>query len=256
MAHTVWSGAISFGLVNIPVKAKVATRDRSIRFVQLHEQDGERIRMQRTCPEHGPIPYEEVTKGHPVGKSEFVVVTKDEISALEPEKADTIEIEAFVKLEEVDPVYFDKTYHLVAEAAGGKAYQLLVDALEDTGRVAIGRFVMRNKEHLVALRTWEGHIVMETLYFHDEVVPPDEVTEEAKLRAPSKKEEEMAVKLIETLATEFDPLEYEDTFRNRLLELIEAKAQGSTVQVKERPREVVIEDLEAALEKSLQEIKR
>lgn len=256
MAHTVWSGAISFGLVNIPVKAKVATRDRSVRFVQLHAPDGERIRMQRTCAEHGEVPYEEVTKGHPVGKGEYVVVTKEELESVEPEKADTIEIEAFVKLAEVDPVYFHKTYHLVPDQAGGKAYQLLVDALEATDRIALGRFVMRNKEHLVALRTWSSHIVMETLYFHDEVVQPEDVAEDVKVRKPSGKEEDMAVRLVESLATEFDPAKYEDTFRQRVEDLIQAKAEGGTFHVEERAREPVIEDLEAALEKSLQEIKR
>lgn len=251
MPRAIWSGAISFGLVNIPVKANVATRDHRIKFVQLHEADGERIRYQRTCAEHGEVPYEQIVKGHPVGRGEYVVVTDEELGSIEPEKSHTIEIEDFVALEEVDPIYFDRTYHLVPDGAGAKAYRLLVEAMEETGQVAIGRFVLRAKEHLVALRTLDGALVMELLHYADEV----ELPEKPETKEPTKKEQQMAVRLIKSLTKKFEPQRYEDRFQQRLQEFVEAKAEGQTVKVEEAPRGTVIEDLEKALEKSLQEVK-
>lgn len=251
MPHTVWTGAINFGLVNVPVKATVATREKRVRFVQLHGEDGERIHYKRTCDEHGEVPNEEIVKGHPVGRDEYVVVTDEELDALAPEKTKTIDIEDFVALSEVDPVYFDKTYHLEPEPTGAKAYRLLVEAMNETGRVAIGRFVMRNKEHLVALRTWGDSLVMEMLHFHDEVTPPE--PHEAK--APGEREKEMAVRLVENLSKPFDPAAYHDTHRERLEEFLEAKALGATIKVPEARRGEAIEDLEKALEASLAEVK-
>lgn len=250
--RAIWSGAISFGLVNIPVKATVATRDHRVKFVQLHGDDGERIRYQRTCAEHGEVPYQEIVRGHAVGRGEYVVVTDEELEALEPERTHTIEIEDFVSLQDIDPIYFEKSYHLVPDKAGAKAYRLLVEAMDETGKAAIGRFVLRAKEHLVALRTMDGALAMEILYYADEVEPP----QKAEGKAPTKKEKEMAVRLIKSMSKKFDAKRYKDEFQERLQQFIEAKAEGETIKVEEAPRGTVIEDLEKALEKSLQKVKR
>lgn len=256
MPQTVWSGAVSFGLVNVPVKVVSATRDRSVHFSQLHARDGEKIRMKRTCPEHGEIPYEEVVKGYPVGKHEFVVVDREELEALEPEKSRTIDIEDFVDLGEVDPVYFNKPYHLVPDETGSKAYHLLLRAMEETGMAAIGRFVLRNKEHLVVLRPLEGVLVMETMRFHDEVVEPEVVMSDAPKKAePSGKEVDMAVRLVKELSSDWEPQKYDDRFRELVLHLVEKKRKGETVKV--TPPKVegrVTQDLEKALQESLSEI--
>lgn len=252
MPRAIWKGAISFGLVNIPVKATVATRDHRLKFVQLHEADGERIRYTRTCAEHGEIPYEEIIKGHQVGRGEFVVVTEDEMASLEPEKTNTIEIEDFVDLADIDPVYYEKAYNLEPDGTASRAYRLLVEAMMETNRAGIGRFVMRSKEHLVALRAKDGVIVMEILHYADEVETP----EPPEAKAPAKKEKEMAVKLIKSMSTDFDPSAYEDEFSRRLEAFIKAKAEGKTIKVPEARPGTVIEDLEKALEQSLQEVKR
>lgn len=255
VAHTVWSGAISFGLVHVPVKAKAATRQKDIRFVQLHEEDGERIKMRRVCPEHGEVPYEEIVRGYPLGKHEYIVVTDEEFAALEPDRQETIEIEDFVELSEVDPVYFEKSYHLVPEQGGVKAYRLLADALRDTSKVAIGRFVMRNKEHLVAIRVWGEGLVMEMLHFHDEVLPFSDVAEDLQGKDPTKKEREMATRLVESLSGPFEPEQYKDTFRKRMLDMLEGKAEGATVRSVPRAKDKEpIDDLEKALEASLRRL--
>ncbi len=258
MPQTVWSGAVSFGLVNVPVKLVSATRDRAVRFSQLHGNDGEKIRMKRTCPEHGEIPYDEVVKGYAVGKHEFVVVTPEELSSLEPEKGRTIDIEEFVDLSEVDPVFYNKPYHLVPDETGSKAYHLLLAAMEETGMAGVGRFVLRNREHLVVLRPLEGALVLETLRFHDEVVSPETALSEApKKKEPAKKELDMAVRLVKELAAAWDPSKYEDEFRDKVLKLVEKKKSGETVKITPPAQEgPVTEDLEKALEKSLSEITR
>lgn len=258
MPQTVWSGAVSFGLVNVPVKAVSATRDRSVRFSQLHKEDGERIRMKRTCPEHGEVPYDEVVKGFPVSKNEYVVVTKEDVESLEPEKSRMIEIEDFVDVGEVDPVYFRKPYHLIPDETGSKAYHLLLSAMEETGMAAVGRFVLRNREHLVVLRPVEGALVMETMRFEDEVVDPSSVMEDApRPRQPNKKELEMAVRLVRELSGQWEPEKYEDTFREAILDLVEKKRRGETVKVKPHEEEErVTRDLEKALEDSLAQISR
>jgi DNA end-binding protein Ku len=258
MPQTIWSGAVSFGLVNVPVKAVSATRDKSVRFSQLHAPDGEKIRMKRTCPEHGEIPYEEVVKGYAVGKNEYVVIQPDDLEALEPEKSRTIDIEDFVDLEKVDPIYFQRPYFLVPDETGAKAYALLHTAMELTGKAAVGRFVMRNREHLVIIRPLGEGLVLETMRFYDEVVRTENVLADApKRKEPAEREVEMAVRLVKELATEWDPEKYEDTFRERILELVEKKKKGETVRVTPPKAETGVEqDLAAALEESLREIAR
>lgn len=248
MGRAVWSGAISFGLVHVPVKATVATRDHSIRFKQLHEADGEPIRYARMCPEHGEVPYEEVVKGHPVGGGQYVVVTPQELAGLAPEKSAAIEVEAFTNLAAIDPIYFEKAYHLAPDGSG-RPYRLLAEAMQHTGKVAIGRFVMRSKEHLVVLRPYQQGLLMELLHFADEVVEP----EAFEAKQPTEKERTMATTLVERLSAPFDAEAYEDDFQTRLQAFIEGKAQGRTAQpTVETP--TTIDDLETALEASLAKV--
>lgn len=256
--RSVWSGALSFGLLNIPVKLMSATKDRSIRFNLLHKEDGGRIRNQRICAAEGePVDYDDTVKGYKVGPDQYVRIEEEDLEALEPEKSRTIDIEDFVKLSEIDPLHFDRSYHVVPEETATKAYRLLMDAMEDKGMVAIGRFVMREKEHLVAIRPKTGGLLLETMRFPEEVVPSDVVMEEISLpEEVPEKELKMAEKLIEALATEFDPSSYHDEHRERVMELIEKKLEGGTISPPERPEEPErTEDILKALEASVEAAK-
>lgn len=256
MPQTIWSGAIAFGLVNVPVKLVAATRDHGVHFVQLHGEDAERIRMKRTCPEHGEVPFDEVVKGYKVSPSEYVVVTQEELDTLEPEKTRTIDIEGFVELKEVDPLYFDRAYHLVPSETAGKAYRLLLEAMEASKRTALGRFVLRNREHVVAIRPYGGRLVLQVLRHADELIPVTVAHEgTAEPKKPSPREREMAKKLVDSLSMEFDPAAFKDDYRERVLELVERKAKGETITVHEPERRTpAVQDLEKALERSLQDV--
>src|SRR5687767_1006458 len=178
MPRAIWSGAISFGLVNIPVKLYSAVSRKTVRFHQLDRDDNQRIQQKRVNPRSGrEVPYEQLVKGYEVGPDRYVVITPEELDALEPEKTRTIDIEAFVDLDQIDPIFYDHPYYLVPDTGATKAYRLLVDAMEESGKVAIARVVLRSKEHLVALRPKDGILTMETMLFADEVMPPDDLDE-------------------------------------------------------------------------------
>jgi DNA end-binding protein Ku len=256
MARAIWSGAISFGLVNIPVKLYSAVSRKTVRFHQLDAESGQRIRQQRINPESGEeVPYEQIIKGYEIGPDRYVTITPDELDALEPQKTRTIDIEDFVELDQIDPIFYDHPYYLAPDTGAGKAYRLLLDAMEEAGRVAIARVVIRSKENLVAIRPHGGVMTMETMLFADEVIPPDSLEELSATdgdQKTSKRELEMAQQLIDSLTSEFEPEKYRDEYRERVLELIERKAQGETVVVEappEEPKEVP--DLMAALEASI-----
>jgi DNA end-binding protein Ku len=256
MARAIWSGAISFGLVNIPVKLYSAVSKKTVRFHQLDSESGQRIRQQRINPESGEeVPYEQIIKGYEIGPDRYVTITPDELDALEPQKTRTIDIEDFVELDQIDPIFYDHPYYLAPDTGAGKAYRLLLDAMEEAGRVAIARVVIRSKENLVAIRPHGGVLTMETMLFADEVIPPDSLDELAAAdgdQKTSKRELEMAQQLIDSLTSEFEPEKYRDEYRERVLELIERKAQGETVVIEappEEPKEVP--DLMAALEASI-----
>jgi DNA end-binding protein Ku len=256
MARAIWSGAISFGLVNIPVKLYSAVSRKTVRFHQLDAESGQRIRQQRVNPESGEeVPYEQIIKGYEIGPDRYVTITPDELDALEPQKTRTIDIEDFVELEEIDPIFYDHPYYLAPDTGAGKAYRLLLDAMDEAGRVAIARVVIRSKENLVAIRPHGGILTMETMLFADEVIAPDSLDELAAAdgdQKTSKRELEMAQQLIDSLTSEFEPEKYHDEYRERVLDLIERKAQGETVVVEappEEPKEVP--DLMAALEASI-----
>jgi DNA end-binding protein Ku len=254
MPRAIWSGAISFGLVNIPVKLYSAVSRKTVRFHQIDAQSGVRVRQKRVGRDDQEVPYEQIVKGYEIGPDRYVTITSEELEALEPQKTRTIDIEDFVDLEQIDPIYYDHPYYLAPDTGAAKAYRLLVDAMEDAGKVAVARVVLRSKEHLVAIRPRDGALTMETMLFADEVVGPetlDELGADGDIQT-SERELAMAKQLIDSLASEFQPEKYRDEYRERVLDLIERKAQGETIVIEapaEEPKKVP--DLMAALEASI-----
>jgi DNA end-binding protein Ku len=261
MPRAIWSGAISFGLVNIPVKLYSAVSRKTVRFHQLDGEDNQRIAQKRVNPRTGEeVPYEKLVKGYEIGPDRYVVITPEELDGLAPEKTRTIDIEDFVDLDEIDPIFYDHPYYLAPDTGAEKAYRLLLDAMKESNKVAIARVVIRSKENLVAIRSRDGVLTMETLLFGDEVIEPDKLDgmpeADAKTKKTTKRELEMAQQLIESLTSEFDPDKYRDEYRDRVLDMIERKAQGEDVVVEapaEEPKKVP--DLMAALEASIAQSK-
>jgi DNA end-binding protein Ku len=254
MARAIWSGAISFGLVNIPVKLYSAVSKKTVRFHQIDAESGARVRQKRVGPDDQEIPYDQIVKGYEIGPDRYVTITSEELDALAPEKTRTIDIEDFVDLEEIDPIYYDHPYYLAPDTGASKAYQLLVDAMEDAGKVAIARVVIRSKEQLVAIRPREGTLAMETMLFADEVVPTDTLEElgtDGEVKTTDR-ELTMARQLIDSLSSDFEPEKYHDEYRERVLDMIERKAQGETIVIEEPTKEPEkVPDLMAALEASI-----
>lgn len=255
MARAIWSGSISFGLVNIPIKLVGAVQDKDIHFNQLHEQDGARIRYKKFCAKDDmEVPNEDIVKGYEIAAGQYVTFTDEELEAADPKAARTVEIQDFVELEQIDPTYFDKPYYLLPDKNANKAYALLLAALEKSKKVGIARMVMRDKEYLVALRSLKGVLVMETMHFAEEVVDPAKVAKEAEVDdvAVDKRQLQLAESIIDSLTTDFDPEKYENTYRKKVMEMIEAKAAGKQVVVQpEAPVSLKTADLLGALEKSL-----
>jgi DNA end-binding protein Ku len=255
-----WSGAISFGLVNVPVKLYSAVSRKTVRFHQLNGKTGTRIAQKRVDPSTGDeVNYEDLVKGFELTKESYVIITPEELEALDPEKSRTIDIEDFVDLADIDPVYYDHPYYLIPDKGAAKAYGLLLNAMRESGKVAIARVVIRTKENLVAIRPAPGNVLMmETMIFADEVVPPDEIEDlpEAKELKASERELKMAQQLIDSLSTDFEPEKYHDEYREKVLELIERKAAGEEIAVQpEAPEPKKVPDLMAALEASLAAVK-
>jgi DNA end-binding protein Ku len=256
MPRAIWSGAISFGLVNIPVKLYSAVSRKTVRFHQIDAESGQRIRQQRVNPGSGEeVPYEQIVKGYEISPDRYVTITPEELESLEPQKTRTIDIEEFVDLEQIDPIYYDHPYYLAPDKGAAKAYKLLLDAMEEADKVAIARVVIRSKENLVALRSYGGAITMETMLFPDEVTQPESIEELAAVDGDvktTKRELDMAKQLIESLSGDFDPDEYTDQYRERVLDLIERKAAGETITIEEPVAEKKeVPDLMAALEASI-----
>ena len=259
MARSIWSGAISFGLVNVPVKVYSAVSRKTVRFHQLNGETGHRIAQKRVDPQTGEeVPYEQIVKGYELTRDRYVVITPEELEALDPEKSRTIDIEDFVDLEEIDPIYYDHPYYLVPDKGAEKAYGLLMNAMRESEKVAIARVVLRSKEQLVAIRPAGDLLMMETMIFADEVVPHDELEElpDAKQLKASDRELTMAQQLIDSLSSEFEPEKYHDEYREKVLELIERKAAGEEIAIQpEAPEPARVPDLMAALEASLAAVK-
>jgi DNA end-binding protein Ku len=253
MARALWSGSLSFGLVNVPVQLVSAVRDLDFHFHQLHEKDKARIEQRYFCSEED----EEVTWEEIANEHEGVVVTDEELASVQPRKTRTIDVEAFVDLAEVDPIYFDHPYFLVpaGESEGTmRAYRLLVESMGSQDRVALGRFVMRTKEYLVAIQVRDGALALTTMRFHDEVRPPKNVPTGGK--KPKKSAIDDAVSIIEELSTDWDPERYTDCYRERLAKVIERKRKGQTIEAPEPEREKTsVPDLMEALERTLANVK-
>jgi DNA end-binding protein Ku len=254
MARSIWRGAISFGLVNVPVKLYSAVSKKTVRFNQLHERDNSRIQLKRFCAEEDQeVPYEEIVKGYEISPGQYVVITTEELDNLDPKKTRTIDIEDFVDLDEIDPLFYEHPYYLAPDTGAGKPYKLLLEALRETNKVAIARVVIRSKEYLTAIRPAGDVLTMETMLFADELIDPGDIDElpDEDVRA-TEREVDMARQLIESLATEFEPAKYRDEYRERVLELIERKAEGQEVAIPAEPEApTAVPDLMAALEASL-----
>jgi len=260
MARAIWSGSISFGLLNVPVRLYSAVARRNIALREIRESDSSRIKHRRVAEgTDEEVPYEEIIKAYEITPGRYVPLTKDEMSALAPEKTRAIEVLDFVDIEEIDPMYFDSPYYLGPAEGAEKAYSLLAAAMEKSGKAAIARFVFRNKEHLAAVRASNGVLTLTTMRFADEVVPASELDDvlPQKQEKVAKKEQEMAEQLIESLSTEFEPSGYRDEYREQLLELIESKAEGKEIVAPEteEPAPTKAPDLMAALEESIAAVK-
>lgn len=259
MPRSIWTGAISFGLVTVPVKLYSAVQRKTVRFHQLNQQTGVRIQQKRVDPTTGEeVPYEDLVKGYELTPERYVVVEPAELEALDPKKTKTIDIEDFVDLAEIDPVFYDHPYYLAPGQGGAKPYRLLLEAMRETGKVAIARVVIRSKEQLVAIRPMGDVLAMATMVFADEVVDADRLDEvpAAEDIETTEREVDMARQLIGSLAAPFEPAKYRDTYRDDVLDLIERKAQGEEIAVQpaaEEPQPVP--DLMAALKASIDQVR-
>jgi DNA end-binding protein Ku len=250
--RSIWNGTIAFAGVFVPVKVHSATEDKTVHFHEVHIDDQARIEHKRICPkEDKEVPYKEIVKGYEVSEGTFVVLEKEELDAAAGEQSRLVEIEDFVCADDIDPVYFNKTYYLGAQDKGKDAYRLLHDALEKSDRAGIGRWVFHNREYLVAIRALDGVIGMHTMVFHDELVAPKDLEIPSPQRKPKKQELDMAGKLVESLQDEFKPDKFEDTYRERLLEYIQAKSKGKVQSLPQRDPSPEPDDLMAALEASI-----
>ena len=258
MPRAIWSGSISFGLVNIPIKLYNAVSRKNVSFHQIDSRTGSRVKMQRVSATDGSeVPYEAIVKGYELSPERYVTISPEELDALDPEATRTIDIEEFIELKDIDPVFFDTAYYVAPVKAAEKPYALLVKAMEDEGKVAIARFVMRTKQYLAALRPKDGALVMSTMIYADEVVPKEEIGELASIDGieVSERELTMAKQLVDSLTTEFEPERHRDTYRDQVLELIERKAGGEEIVI-EAPAPADdgrVVDLMAALEASVKE---
>jgi DNA end-binding protein Ku len=260
MARAIWSGTISFGLLNVPVRMYSAVARRNIALREIRESDNARIKHRRVAEgTDEEVPYENIVKAYELTPGQYVPLSKDEMAALAPEKTRAIDVQDFVDIEEIDPMYFDSPYYLGPAEGAEKAYSLLAAAMESSGKAAISRFVFRNKEHLAAIRAADGVLTLTTMRFHDEVVPPTELDDAIPDKKPkvAKREQQMAEQLIDSLSTEFEPDRYKDEYREQLLALIERKAEGKEIVAPEaeEPKATKAPDLMAALEESIAAVK-
>jgi DNA end-binding protein Ku len=251
MPRSIWNGTISVGLAHVPIKLYSATESKTVSFHEVHLKDGARLEHKRICSKEGmEVPFKEVVKGFEVAADEFVVLTKEEVAAAAGARGKVIEIEDFVPGDEIDPLFYERTYY-VGSRDDGEAYRVFHEALKQTARVGIGRFTFHNREYLAAVRPLDDVLALHTMRFHDEVVRGDELEVERPAKGPSEQEVEMAARLVDSLYREFDPTDYEDTYREAVLELIERKAKGEAVEVEAEEPEEETSDLMAALQASL-----
>jgi len=254
--HTIWKGAISFGLVNIPVKMYAATEEKDISLRYLHERCGSPLTYVRKCPVcDEEVAWEEIKKGYEYEKGKFVLIDKEELEQLKTDSSREIQILDFVHLSEIDPIYFQKTYYLGPGDTGHGAYNLLMRALQNSGKIGIAKVTMRSKTTLAAIRIIDGCIAMETIFYPDEIRPVQQVPNLPEQTAVSDKELAMAEMLIEQLTTPFDPSKYHDDYRSQLMQLIETKMKGEEFKVAPEAPQTNVVDLMAALQASLEAVK-
>ncbi|AZU63006.1 Ku protein [Neobacillus mesonae] len=257
--HTMWKGSISFGLVNIPIKLHTATEDKDIKLRTLHNKCHAPIKYEKVCSVcEEEVKPEDIVKAYEYTKGKFVVLENDDLEKLKKENEDkAVEIIDFVKMEEIDPIYFDRSYYMSPNEGGGKAYSLLRKALEETEKVGLAKIVIRSKEQMAVIRVYENTLVMETIHYPDEVRKAGDVPNVPAEDKVTKKELDTAILLIDQLTTEFEPEKYNDEYRTALLELIESKRQGKetvTAAMKE-PAASNVTDLMAALQASIDRTK-
>jgi DNA end-binding protein Ku len=261
MPRAIWTGTITFGLLNVPVKLYSAVSSKAIRFRELRGEDGSRVRHKRVAEADGEeVAYEDLVKGYEISPDQFVILSREELESLDPKRSKAIEIEDFVDLDQIDPIYFNQPYYLGPAPGAERAYALLAEAMGEQRKVAVARFVLRNRESLCAIRASDGVLTLATMRFADEVVPASQLEGllgEEPETPPREQEVEMAKQLIDSLSTDFDPSSYEDEYRAELLALIERKAAGEDVLAAraEAPKATKAPDLMAALEESLAAIK-
>ncbi len=256
MPRAIWSGSISFGLINIPVKLFSAVTERAVRFNQIDTRNGARIRTRKVNAEDGSeVPPDVIAKGYEVSRGRYVIVTDDELASLQPRATHTIDLEEFVDLDSIDPMYFDGAYWVAPDDRAAKPYALLVEAMEQANKVAIARFVMRAKQYVAVMRPHDGRLVLSMMVYDDEINPSNEIGEFDQLDDVelSTRELTMAEQLIESLSADFEPTAFHDGYREELLDLIHAKEAGEerVVATVEGPEEDKVIDLMAALEASV-----
>jgi DNA end-binding protein Ku len=250
MASTVWKGHLTFGLVSFPIRLYSAARGESISFNQLHKHDGSRVKQVLFCAaEDKPIPRSEIVKGFEYEKDRYVVIEDEEVKKVAPSTAKVMEVQEFVKANDVDPIYFETSYYMAPDEAGEKPYALLFDALKKTGYVGIAKIAMHNREHVVILRPGHNGVLMHTMYFQHEIRQVDEFRTDLSL--VKEKELALATSLIEALSGEFEPEKYKDNYRENLLRMIEAKKQGEEVVATPEPQQAKVVDILEALKASL-----
>ena len=254
MARSIWNGTIVFGLVAVPIKVHSATESKTVHFREVHAKDGSKIEHRRICPKHRSlyeVDHDDIVKGYEVSKGKWVELTDDEMAAAAGSQSRRIEIDHFVPLDDVDPVYYERPYYLGAQDKGRDAYALLHAALDRAGRAGVGRWVFHNRERTVLLRPLEDVLVIHTMRFADEVVDPGDFELGRVRRKPSDREIKMASSLVDGLHTDFDPSEYEDGYRADVLDLVERKAAGKNIELPADEEPEAADDLLAALEASL-----
>ena len=258
MARAIWSGSISFGLVNIPIKLFNAVSRKGVSFNQIDSRTGSRVKMQRVSAADGSeVPYEAIVKGYELSPDRYVLIEPEELDSLDPEATHTIDIEEFVRLDEIDPIFYDAAYYVAPVKGTEKPYALLVKAMEEEGKVAIARFVMRTKQYLAAVRPKDGKLLISTMVYADEVIPAEEVNDLDGIEDIDVSDREllMAKQLIDSLTADFAPDRFRDEYRDKVLELIEQKAAGieTIVEAPAAVEETKVVDLLAALEASVKE---
>jgi DNA end-binding protein Ku len=253
MPRSIWNGTIAFGLVSVPIKVYSATESKTVHFREVHAKDSSPIEHRRLCPKHPkkPVDYKEIVKGYEVGRGKWVELTDDEIAAAAGSQSKRLEIDHFVPAEEIAPEYYERTYYVGAQDKSKDAYALLHAALDRAERAGVGRWVFHNRERTIVLRTLDDVLALHTMRFADELVDPSEFELGRVSKKPSEREIKMASSLVDGLYTDFDPSGYEDSYRDEVLKVVEAKAQGKNIEAPADEEPEGADDLMAALEASL-----